>query len=101
MITATATPARSGAFLVEDRAPREVFTAEDLNDEHLAIARAVDQFWTNEVEPHVQAIRQQQPGLALRILRKAAELGLTAISIPEEFGGMEMDLPSVMIVSEH
>jgi alkylation response protein AidB-like acyl-CoA dehydrogenase len=103
MTTAAATPlqVKGGAFLIEDRSPNEIFTAEDLNEEHLAIARTVDQFWTNDVEPHLEAIRQQTPGVALSVLRKAAELGLAAIPIPEEFGGMEMDLPSVMIVGEH
>jgi alkylation response protein AidB-like acyl-CoA dehydrogenase len=99
--TATLPQAKGGAFLIEDRAPHEIFTAEDLSDEHLAIGRTVDQFWTNDVEPHLEAIRQQKPGVALGILRKSAELGLTAISIPEKFGGMEMDLASVMVVSEH
>jgi alkylation response protein AidB-like acyl-CoA dehydrogenase len=103
MTTAAATPlqVKGGAFLIEDRSPNEIFTAEDLNEEHLAIARTVDQFWTNEVEPHLEAIRQQTPGVALSVLRKAAELGLAAIPIPEIFGGMEMDLPSVMIAGEH
>jgi alkylation response protein AidB-like acyl-CoA dehydrogenase len=103
MTTAAATPlqAKGGAFLIEDRAPHEVFTAEDLSEEHLAIARTVDQFWMNEVEPHIEAIRQQKPGVALSVLRKSVELGLTAIPIPERFGGMEMDLASVMIASEH
>jgi alkylation response protein AidB-like acyl-CoA dehydrogenase len=103
MGSATATPVRAqgGAFLFEDRAPEEIFTFEDLSDEHLAIARTVDQFWANEVEPNLEAIRQHKPGLALGILRKSAELGLTAIAVPEEFGGMEMDLSSVMIASEH
>ncbi len=103
MTTAAATPlqVKGGAFLIEDRLPNEIFTAEDLNEEHLAIARTVDQFWTNEVEPHLDAIRQQTPGVALSVLRKAAELGLAAIPIPEKFGGMEMDLPSVMIAGEH
>jgi len=102
MTTDTATPSiTGGAFLIEDRSPREVFTAEDLSDEHLAIARTVDEFWANDVEPHLEAIRRQEPGVALNVLRKAAELGLAAIPIPERFGGMEMDLPSVMIAGEH
>ena len=103
MTTVAATPLqiKGGAFLIEDRSPNEIFTAEDLNEEHRAIARTVDQFWTNEVEPHLEAIRQQTPGVALSVLRKAAELGLAAIPIPEKFGGMEMDLPSVMIAGEH
>ena len=93
--------ARGGAFLVEDRAPDEIFTTEDLTEEHLAIAHTVDQFWANEVEPNLEAIRNYEPEVALRVLRKSAELGLTAIAIPERFGGMEMDLASVMIASEH
>src|SRR5579885_1979366 len=103
MTTATIASAKAlgGAFLVHDAAPSDVFTPEELSDEHLAIAHTVDEFWVNEVEPHLEAIRAQSPGVALGILRKAAELGLTAIPIPEEYGGMAMDLPSVMIVGEH
>src|ERR1700733_10691489 len=103
MTTATTTPLqiKGGAFLIEDRAPNDIFTAEDLTEEHVAIARTVDEFWTNDVEPHLEAIRQQKPGVALNVLRKSAELGLAAIAIPERFGGMEMDLPSVMIAGEH
>jgi len=103
MTTVAASPlqARGGAFLVEDRPPDEIFTVEDLTEEHLAIARTVDQFWANEVEPNLEAIRTYEPAVALRVLRKSAELGLTAIPIPERFGGMEMDLASVMIASEH
>jgi alkylation response protein AidB-like acyl-CoA dehydrogenase len=90
-----------GAFLIENVSPDEIFTAEDLSDEHFAIARTVDEFWANDVEPHLEAIRQQTPGIALNVLRKSADLGLTAVAIPEKFGGMEMDLASVMIVGEH
>jgi alkylation response protein AidB-like acyl-CoA dehydrogenase len=98
---ATALLAAGGAFLLEDRAADEIFTAEDLTNEHLDVARTVDEFWAHEVEPHLPAIRQYDPAVALRVLRKSAELGLTAIPIPERFGGMEMDLASVMIASEH
>jgi len=103
MTTAAATSPKisGGAFLIEEFSPDEVFTAEDLSEEHLAIARTVDEFWANDVEPHLVAIRQQKPGIALNVLRKSADLGLTAVAIPERFGGMEMDLVSVMIVGEH
>jgi alkylation response protein AidB-like acyl-CoA dehydrogenase len=60
----------------------------------------VEEFWANEVEPNLPAIRQKKPGVALEILRKSAKLGLLGISVPEKFGGMEMDLPSVMVVAE-
>jgi alkylation response protein AidB-like acyl-CoA dehydrogenase len=103
MATATVTLPKTlgGAFLIEDRTPDEIFTPEDLTEEHRAIARTADEFWRKEVEPNLEDIQHQKPGLAVSVLRKAAELGLTAIVVPEKFGGMEMDMPSAMIVAEH
>ena len=93
--------ARKGAgFLLEDISPAEIFTREDLSEEHLAVGRMVEEFWTNEVEPNLPAIRDKKPGVALEVLRKSAKLGLLGITVPEEFGGMAMDLPSVMVVAE-
>ena len=92
---------RGSAFLFEDVLPAHLFTPEDLTEEHLAVGRMIDEFWTSEVEPNLPAIREKQPGVALAVLRKSAELGLTGMSIPEEFGGMEMDLPSLMVAAEH
>src|SRR5246127_1580065 len=92
---------RGLAFLLDETAPQHIFTPEDLTEEHLAIGHMIDEFWANEVEPNLPAIREKKPGLALAILRKSAELGLTGISIPEEYGGMEMDLSSLMVAGEH
>ena len=103
MATATATlpKTKGGAFLIEERQPGEIFTPEDFTDEHLAIARTADEFWTKEVDPNLEAIQHQEPGVALSLVRKAAELGLTGITVPEQYGGMEMDLASAMVVAEH
>jgi alkylation response protein AidB-like acyl-CoA dehydrogenase len=90
-----------GAFLIENRAPAEIFTVEDLSEEHLAIARTVDEFWAKEVEPNLEAIQHHEPGLARGIVRKSAGLGLTAIMIPEKFGGMELDITAMMVAAEH
>jgi len=100
--TTVTLPAKKGtSFLLEETAPHEIFTREDLSDEHRAVAQTVDDFWAREVEPNLTAIREKKPGVAREVLRKSAALGLTGISIPEEFGGMEMDLASVMLVAEH
>ena len=99
--TITSAIAKKGAgFLLEDTPAEEIFTREQLSEEHLAIERTVEEFWANEVEPNLPAIRQKKPGVALEVLRKSAKLGLLGISVPEKFGGMEMDLPSVMVVAE-
>src|SRR5438445_3315014 len=91
---------KGAAFLLEDTPAEEIFTRERLSEEHIAIERTVEEFWANEVEPNLPAIRQKKAGVALEIMRKSAKLGLLGISVPEKFGGMEMDLPSVMVVAE-
>jgi alkylation response protein AidB-like acyl-CoA dehydrogenase len=91
---------RGTAFLTEESEPQDIFTPEDLTEEHLAIGHMVEEFWTNEVEPNLPAIREKKPGVAMSVLRKSVELGLTAMAIPEEYGGMAMDLPSLMVTAE-
>lgn len=89
-----------GAFLLEDRAEHEIFTAEDLTEEHRAVARTADDFWRQEVEPHLEALAHGDFDLAVRTVRKSAELGLVSILTPERYGGMELDLASAMVVAE-
>src|SRR6202046_3284027 len=88
------------AFLIEASEPQDIFTPEDLSEEHLAIGKMVDEFWANEVEPNLPAIREKKPGVAMAVLRKSVELGLTGMTIPEEYGGTAMDLPSLMVTAE-
>jgi alkylation response protein AidB-like acyl-CoA dehydrogenase len=91
---------KGGAFLIENSTPEEIFTPEDFTDEHRAIAKTTDEFWQKEVTPHIEAIRHQDHALCAQILKKSGELGLTAVVLPEKFGGMEMDLTSMMVVAE-
>jgi alkylation response protein AidB-like acyl-CoA dehydrogenase len=89
-----------GSFLIEDQAPGDVFTPEDFTEEHRDIARAARGFFDQEVAPHVEEIQHGNLDLAVSILRKAAALGLEAVLTPESYGGMGMDLTSMMIVAE-
>jgi alkylation response protein AidB-like acyl-CoA dehydrogenase len=98
--TLTPTKHQGGSFLLTPSEPGEIFSPEDFTQEHYAIARTTEEFWNKEVAPNVDAIQHQEPGLAISILRKSAQLGLTAVILPEKFGGMEMDLTSMMIVAE-
>src|SRR6266700_5161702 len=89
-----------GAFLIENQPAEEVFTPEDLTEEHRAIGRAAREFFDKEVAPHVEAIVHGDRDLAVSLLRKAASLGFEGILTPERYGGMELDLASSMVVAE-
>jgi alkylation response protein AidB-like acyl-CoA dehydrogenase len=89
-----------GGFLLEAAQPEDIFTPEEFSEEHRAIARTTEDFWNREVAPNLDTIQHQQPGVMRAVLRKSAELGLLAVLVPEEYGGMEMGLVSAMIVAE-
>jgi alkylation response protein AidB-like acyl-CoA dehydrogenase len=101
MATTAAPPNNvGGGFLLGAARPEDIFTPEDFTDEHRAIARTTEEFFDGEVAGSLQAILRQEPGVAVSILRKSAALGLPAVLVPEQYGGMEMDLASAMIVAE-
>src|SRR5579883_1458422 len=100
MATVARPTTKGGAFLLETAAPEDIFTPEDFTAEHRAIAKTTEEFFNKEVLPHREQIWHAEHAVAAGILRKSAELGLTAVVIPEKFGGMEMDLTSMMVVAE-
>ncbi len=103
-ISAAASPiaaAAGGSFLVESRTPDEIFTPEDLNDEQRQIAATAERFASEEILPRVPAIEAKEPGAMAAMLRKAAELGFTAVEVPEEYGGLGMDKVSSTLITDH
>ncbi len=91
--------APGGGFLWEARAPEEIFTPEDLNEEQRQIAATADRFAREEILPAAAAIEAKEPGTMPALMRKAAELGFMSAEIPDEFGGMGMGkVTSVLIV---
>jgi alkylation response protein AidB-like acyl-CoA dehydrogenase len=93
--------ARGGGFLIENRAPAEIFTHEDLNEQQLQIAATAARFGREEIQPIIEAIEARQPGVMIGLLRKAADLGFTAVDIPEEYGGLNLDSVSSILITDH
>jgi alkylation response protein AidB-like acyl-CoA dehydrogenase len=93
--------AAGGSFLIESRTPDEIFTPEDLSEEQRQIAATAERFAREEILPRVAAIEAKEPGSMAAVLRKAAELGFTAVDVPEEYGGLGMDKVSSTLIVDH
>ncbi|HEU5458735.1 MAG TPA: acyl-CoA dehydrogenase family protein, partial [Terracidiphilus sp.] len=93
--------AAGGSFLIETREPAEVFTPEDTTEEQRQFAETAAAFAREEILPHTAEIEAKTPGAMEAMLRKAGELGLTALEIPEECGGMGLDKVSSTMVTDH
>ena len=100
----TSAPAKvvtGGSFLLENRNPSEIFTPEDLTEEQRQIAATAAQFARDEIEPAIAAIEAKQPGVTPALLRKAGDLGLMAVDIPEEYGGLGLDKVTSALIADH
>ena len=86
MATAPAVPKTKiagGSFLLEERNLADVFTPEDFSDEHRQIARTTEEFAVNEILPNVERIEHKEFQVTRDLLKKAGELGLSGVEIPE------------------
>ncbi len=90
-----------GSFLLENRKSSEIFTHEDLNEEQLQIVATAARFAREEILPVIDAVEAKEPGVMAGLLRKAAELGFTALDIPEQYGGLELDKVSSLLITDH
>jgi alkylation response protein AidB-like acyl-CoA dehydrogenase len=91
---------KGGSFLIEQRTPEEIFTPEDMTDQHRLIAQTAEEFMQKEIVPRVREIEEKNPELLRELLRKAAAIGLPATDIPQKYGGLELDKISSIIVAE-
>jgi len=89
-----------GAFLIEERAPEEVFTPEDFNEQHLLIAQTAEEFALKEIIPHIDKLEHKDFALLRNLVRKAGELGLSGADVPEAYGGMEMDKVTSALIAD-
>ncbi len=71
----------------------------DLTEEQQLLERSVRDFAEAEVKPHAKEI-DETGRFPLETFKKAAELGLTGVTVPENYGGAGMDHVSYAIVIE-
>ena len=91
---------KGGSWLLHDTDPSEVFTPERMTDEHRLIAKTTDEFIDSEVLPNLGQLESKDWNLARRLIRRCGELGLLGTNVPEQYGGLDLDKVSSLIVAE-
>ena len=89
-----------GEFLVKETDPADVFIPEEFDEEQKLIGQTCQDFLDTEIFPVLDRIDAQEEGLMRDLLVKAGELGLLAISIPEEYEGFAQSFITAMYASE-
>jgi alkylation response protein AidB-like acyl-CoA dehydrogenase len=89
-----------GRFLTTSIGPDDVFTREDLTDEQRLFGRAAAEFMRGEVLPREARLYAHDWDLTRELLRKAGDLDLLRLEIPEAYGGLGLDKISSAYVAE-
>jgi alkylation response protein AidB-like acyl-CoA dehydrogenase len=90
-----------GSFLLEERGPEDVFTPEDFTEQHQLIGQTAEEFAVNEILPNIDKIEHKDFSVTRDLLKKAGELGLSGVEIPEAYGGLEMDKVTAAVIADH
>ena len=91
---------KGGEFLIAETSAEDVFTPEDFSDEQKQFGETTEQFVTNELVPKLEELDTQNFDIIIDGMRQCGELGLLMMDAPEEYGGLDLDKASSMLVAE-
>jgi alkylation response protein AidB-like acyl-CoA dehydrogenase len=99
-VTNVTVPLVPGAFLGRPLNPDDLFTPEDLTGEQRLFGRTTAEFMRNEVLPSEASLYAHDWAKTRELLKKAADLDLLRLEIPEAYGGLGLDKVSAAYVGE-
>jgi alkylation response protein AidB-like acyl-CoA dehydrogenase len=91
---------KGGEFLLCEAFGKELFTPEAFTLEQRQIAETTEAFVKNEIFPDFEQMEEGDFSLVVEKMRRCAKLGLFLVDIPEEFGGLELDKATSLLVAE-
>src|SRR5271166_309260 len=90
-----------GSFLLEERQTADVFTPEDFSEQQQMIGQTTEEFATNEILPQAEKIEHKDYSISRDLLKKAGDLGLSGVEVPEAYGGLDMDKVTAAVIADH
>ncbi len=91
---------KGGEFIIKPTDAQDVFTPADFSEEQRLMYQTCLDFVAQEVTPLLERLDNHEEGLMRGLMVKAGQQGLFGVSIPEQFGGLDMDFPTALRVTE-
>lgn len=92
---------RGGQFLVKETQCEDVFTLEDLSEEQRMMRESTKEFADRELWAHWERFEKKDYTYTEECMRKAGELGLLSVAVPEKYEGLGMGFVSTMLVCDY
>jgi alkylation response protein AidB-like acyl-CoA dehydrogenase len=90
-----------GEFLIRETSAEDIFIPEEFSEEQKMMGQACQEFIDLEILPLSDEIdSMKDPDLVPQILKKAGQMGLLGISVPETYGGMGMSFNTSMLIAD-
>ena len=93
-------PLKGGEFIIKSTESQDVFTPADFTEEQNYMHQTCLDFVASDVHPLLERLDNHEEGLMRGLMEKAGQLGLFGVSVPEQFGGLDMDFPTALRVTE-
>lgn len=92
---------QGGEFLVRETPAQDIFIPEQFSEEQKMMAQACQDFIDTEITPNVEKIdSMKHPELVPAIFKKAGDLGLLGVAVPEAYGGLGMSFNTSMLIAD-
>ena len=92
---------QGGEFLVRETPAQDIFIPEEFSEEQKMMAQACQDFIDTEINPNVEKIdSMKHPEVVPELFKKAGDLGLLGIAVPEEYGGLGMSFNTSMLIAD-
>ena len=72
----------------------------ELHHAFIVVEAVTEEFAVKEIVPNIERIEHKEWAVTRELIKKASEIGIANVDVPEEFGGSDMDKVSSAIIAD-
>ena len=91
---------KGGEFLIKETEAKDIFIRSEFSEEQQMMLGATVDFNEREIRPVMMRFEEKDYDLTEKLMRKAGELGLLGINVPEKYEGLGMGFNTGMLICE-
>ncbi len=91
---------KGGEFLIKETQAQDIFIREEFGEDQKMMLESTQDFNEREIRPVLKRFEEKEYALVESLMRKAGELGLLGVNVPEKYEGLGMGFNTGMLICE-
>ena len=91
---------KGGEFLIKETKAQDIFIREEFGEDQKMMLESTQDFNEREIRPVLTRFEEKDYALVESLMRKAGELGLLGVNVPEKYEGLGMGFNTGMLICE-